>query len=150
MSGTTLRIVIALVLLFHGVGHFMGAIPALGLFNAASRSDQGVFKNWSSRSWLLNDLLGDGAARVICIILFLGALLGFFGAALGLVDWLVPHDWWRMLVVASAVVSLIAIALYWNALILLFPHKAGAISVNVAVLVCLLILSWPSEANIGY
>jgi hypothetical protein len=150
MSGTTLRIVITLVLLFHGVGHLMGVIPALGLFDADKPTNPAWFKNWSSRSWLLTDLLGDGAARFISIILFLTALVLTFGAALGLAGWGVSHDAWRTLAVAAAGVSLVAILLYWNAFIFLFPHKVGAIGINVAVLVCLLWASWPSEAALGY
>jgi hypothetical protein len=64
--------------------------------------------------------------------------------------WLVPHEWWRMLAIVSAVVSLIALVLFWNAFIYLFPHKVGAIAVNVAVLVGLLWANWPSEADIGF
>jgi hypothetical protein len=67
-----------------------------------------------------------------------------------LLGWLVPHDSWRTLAVAAAVISLVAIALYWNALILLFPHKVGAIAVNVATLVGLLAANWPTEAALGY
>jgi uncharacterized membrane protein YphA (DoxX/SURF4 family) len=54
MSGTTLRIIIALVFFVHGVGHFMGIMPALGLSSV---------KGWSSRSWLLTPLLGETASR---------------------------------------------------------------------------------------
>ena len=42
------------------------------------------------------------------------------------------------------------IALYWNALMLFFPHKVGAIGVNVAILACLLGANWPTEAAIGF
>ncbi|MGD8398217.1 MAG: hypothetical protein PVG11_05120, partial [Anaerolineae bacterium] len=59
-------------------------------------------------------------------------------------------DWWRTLAVASSVISLVALLLYWDALIFLFPHKVGALAVNVATLVCLLVLSWPSEADLGF
>ncbi len=38
MSGTTLRAIIAFVLLFHGVGHAMGIIPALRLVDGARAS----------------------------------------------------------------------------------------------------------------
>lgn len=76
MSGTTLRILITLVLLVHRVGHVMGAMPALGLFDDERRSGQGWLGNWSSRSWLLTELLGDTAARVVCVILYGAALIG--------------------------------------------------------------------------
>ena len=140
MSGTTLRIIIALVFFVHGVGHSMGIIPALGL---------STVKGWSSQSWLLTPILGDTASRIISFVLFLAALIGFVAAALGLMGWLVPHDSWRTLAVISAVISLVAIALFWNAFVALIPNKVGAIAVDVATLVCLLVLNWPSEADLG-
>ena len=149
MSGTVLRAIIAFVFAFHGVGHAMGIIPALGMVNIEG-SSQGRLKNWSSHSWLLTELLGDTASRILCVALYLAALIGFIGAALALLGWVVPHDWWRTLAVVSAVISLLAILLYWNALILLFPHKVGALAINVATLVCLLVLSWPAEADLGF
>ena len=65
MSASTLRIVIAGVLFVHGVGHFMGVMPALRLVNV---------EGWNSHSWLLTDRLGDTTGRVISIVLFLAAL----------------------------------------------------------------------------
>lgn len=141
MSGTTLRIIIALVFLIHGVGHAMGIIPALRPVDV---------KGWSSHSWLLTPLLGDGVTRIISIVLFLAALVGFVAASLGLMGWLVPHDSWRTLAIVSAVISLGAIALFWNAFVSFIPNKLGAIAVDVATLVCLLVLNWPSEADIGF
>jgi hypothetical protein len=51
MSVTTLRAIIAAVLFIHGVGHFMGVMPALRLVEITG---------WNSRSWLLNPLLRGG------------------------------------------------------------------------------------------
>ena len=141
MSGTTLRIIIALVFFVHGVGHAMGIIPALGL---------STVKGWSSQSWLLTPILGDTVSRIISFVLFLTALVGFVGAALALMGWLVPHDSWRTLVIVSAVISLVAIALFWNAFVSFFPNKLGAIAVDVATLVCLLVLNWPTEVDLGF
>lgn len=141
MSGTTLRIVIAAVLFIHGIGHFMGMMPALRLASV---------KGWNSRSWLLTPLIGEGASRILSAILFLAALVGFVASALGLLGWLVPHEWWRTLAVVSAVVSIVAIVVFWNAFVSLFPNKVGAIGVDIAVLVCLLWLNWPTKAALGY
>jgi hypothetical protein len=104
MSGTTLRIIIALVFFVHGVGHAMGIMPALRLVNV---------KGWSSHSWLVTPLLGDGVTRIISVVLFLAALVGFLAAALGLLGWLVPHDSWRTLAIASPVISLFELR-YWT------------------------------------
>ncbi len=149
MSGTVLRAIIAFAFAFHGVGHAMGIIPALGIVNVEG-SSQDWLKSWSSHSWLLTNLLGDAASRALCAILYGAALIGFIGAALALLGWGVPHDWWRTLAIVSAIISLVALLLFWNALIFLFPHKVGALAINLATLVCLLVLSWPTEANLGY
>jgi hypothetical protein len=141
MSPTTLRIIIGLVLIVHGIGHAMAFFPALNIFSNES---------WHHRSWLLTPLIGDTASRVISMILFGAALLGFIGAGLGLFVWLVPHEWWRSLAVVSAVISLVALALFWNSFASLFPNKIGAIVVNIAVLWGLLLANWPSEADIGF
>jgi hypothetical protein len=141
MSGSTLRIIIAGVLLIHGVGHFMGVIPGLRLVKV---------KGWTSHSWLLTSLLGETASRLVSIVLFLAALVGFVGSGLGLLGWVVPHEAWRTWAIISAVISLVAIALFWNAFVSFIPNKVGAIGVNVATLICLLWANWPPEAVIGY
>lgn len=149
MSGTTLRAIIGLVFAFHGVGHAMGVIPALQIVKVEA-SSPGWLKNWSSHSWLLTNPLGDSVSRVLCVVLYLAALLGFIGTALALLGWGAPHDAWRTLAIVSAVISLVAVLLFWNALIFLFPHKVGALAINVATLVCLLALNWPTETALGY
>ena len=141
MSPLTLRIIIGLVLLVHGIGHIMAFLPALNITST---------DKWHHRSWLLTPLIGDNASRVISIILFGAAFFGFIAAALALFGWLVPHEMWRTLSVYSAVISLAALSLFWNSFVSLFPNKIGAIAVNIAVLVSLLWLNWPSEAAIGY
>lgn len=141
MSESTFRIIVAVVLFAHGVGHSMALIPILGL---------GGTETWNAKSWLLTGLLGDTFSRVIGFILFTAALIGFIGAALGVMDWLVPHDWWRTLAVVSAVISLLAMGLFWNGFVALFPNKIGALAVNAAVLIGLLAASWPTEAQLGY
>ncbi|MGD8474979.1 MAG: hypothetical protein PVH95_06445 [Anaerolineae bacterium] len=141
MSGTTLRALVAAVLFIHGIGHATGIIPALQLFEV---------KNWNSRSWLLTPILGETVSRILSIILFLIALIGFIGSTLALLDWVIPHDWWRMLALVSSVISIVTIVLFWNAFVTFFPNKVGAFGVDIAVLVCLLILNWPTEAALGY
>lgn len=141
MSGTTLRIIIALVLFVHGIGHVMGILPILGL---------STIETWNDRSWLLTGLLGDTITRIVGFILFAAALIGFICAALGLMSWLIPHAWWQTLAVISAVISLVAIALFWNAFVAFFPNKIGAIAVDAAVLIGLLLVNWPTEAQLGY
>ena len=141
MSSETLRWLIAAVLLVHGVGHVLGILAAVGV---------STMEKWSSRSWLLTGLLGDTVSRVICFVFFLLGMIGFIVAALALMSWIFPHEWWRPLSAISAVISLLGLGLFWNAFPSFFPNKIGSIVVNVAVLVGLLIAEWPTEAAIGY
>ena len=149
MSPKAVRFLIAGVLSFHGIGHLMGVIAGLGLFKVDASSPTWL-KGWNSHSWLLSELLGDTASRVLCIVLFGAAFATAIAAALGLLGWLVPHESWRTLAIRSAVISLAAVIVFWRGLMLAFPHKAGALSVDIAILVCLLVLTWPSETTIGF
>ena len=129
MSTSTIRIITGLVLIVHGIGHAMAFFPAL---NIASTD------KWHFRSWLLSGLLGDTLSKVLVMILFGAALIGFIAAGLGLFGWLVPHSAWGRLAIISAVISLVALALFWNSFASLFPNKIGAIAVNIATLWALL------------
>ena len=140
MSPETLRIILGVLFIGHGLGHIMGIMPALRLFTT---------EGWSSHSWLLTKPLGDTAARIISIILFLIVVLGSVGAGLALLGWLMPYAWWRLLAITSSVVSLVAITLYWNAFIALFPHKIAAIALDLATLAALLVANWPTDADLG-
>jgi len=128
------RIVIALVLLAHGIGHSLGLFPAFGLAKT---------KQWTDHSWLLTDFIGESAARWFGVILWLAAMLGFIGAALGFYGILIPQEW-RSLAIASAIVSLVGIALYWNAFQSL-TNKIGAIAIDLIILVALLWAHWPAS-----
>jgi hypothetical protein len=78
--------------------------------------------------------LGDTISRILVVVLFGAAALGFIAAGLGVFSWLVPHDSWQGLALMSAVISLVALALFWNSFVALFPNKTGSIVVNVLVL----------------
>ena len=130
--------IIAIVFFIHAVGHIMCIMPALG-FNASP--------GWDSTSWLLTDLIGQRATNVVGVVIWLIAIVGFLMAALALLGWGVPHAWWRQLAVVSAVVSLIGIVLFWNAFAAFF-NQAGAITVDLAVLIGLLVLHWPTEQQL--
>jgi hypothetical protein len=89
---------------------------------------------WHYRSWLLSGVLGDSVSKVLVILLFGAALICFIAAGLGLFGWLVPHSAWLTLAFVGAVISLVALGLFWNAFASLFPNKIGSILVNIAIL----------------
>lgn len=148
MSPTILQIIIAVVLILHGFGHLIGAFPAIRPDLVESFKNP-IFRNWTSRSWLLTDTIGITASQVICAILFSLTCFGFIGAGVAIFGKTLPHESWRIMAISSAVVSLGTITLFWDAFILFFPHKLGAIIINAACLV-LLLNEWSSEAAIGF
>lgn len=123
MSTATIRIITGAVLILHGIGHAMALVPALNIFSTDS---------WNYRSWLLTGVIGDSFSRVLVILLFGAAFLGFIAAGLGFFEVLVPHSAWQTLAIVSAVVSVVALVLFWNAFASLFPNKIGATVVNIA------------------
>ena len=141
MTPTTLRTVISIVFFFNGIGHVLGILPALGVSK---------MKNWSSHSWLLSERLGESTARIISLVLFASVVVCSIAAGLAINAWLVPHTAWRTLAIISAVVSLVALALFWNAFPALIPTKVGAIGQDILVIICLIVTNWPTEADIGF
>ena len=139
MSGRKLQWLIALVLLIHAVGHTMGILPAAGY---------SLSPTWTSHSWLLSGILGQPVADGLSTAVWLAVTVGFLLAFLALLGWGAPHDWWRPLAIVSAVISLLGLFLFWNAFASWF-NKAGAILVNVAILIGLLVRHWPSEADLS-
>jgi hypothetical protein len=130
-----LKIIIALVLLAHGLGHSMGP---LGLFKVAA-----INPAWHGDSWLLTGPAGPTVTNVVGVALWSVALVGFALVAAVVVGWL-PEGWWQPLAVVSSVASILGILLFPAA----FPvfSTVGALVIDVAVLVAVLGMHWvPSD-----
>jgi hypothetical protein len=128
-----LKIVIALVLVAHGIGHSIGVAGGWG--NNA----------WggSGESWALSPVLGRSTAVLEGVIWLLPAI-GFVAAGVAL---LMGFDAWRVLAVASSVASLVAVALF--PLQLPASSMIAAVVVDAAVVVSLTLLQWPSADAVG-
>ena len=128
-----LRLLIVVVLIAHGIGHSIGVAGGWG--NNA----------WggSGDSWLLTPVLGRSVGVVEGLIWLIPAI-GFVAAGGAL---LAGMDAWRAIALASSAVSLLAIAL--------FPQQLPAFStvaavvVDVAVIIGLTVLQWPSADAVG-
>jgi len=140
MTPTMLRTIIAIFLFVHAIGHIQGIIAAMGVIKS---------ETWNVRSWLFDGLLGEKGSRSLAIILFAVCTLGFLATAFSFLGIGLPHDPWRTLAIIFAVPSVLSLIAYWNAFAQLF-NKIGAIGVNGWVLIGLLLLKWPSEAEIGF
>ena len=140
MSPKTLRTIIAVFLFVHAIGHIQGIVAATGVLKSDS---------WHVRSWIFDGLLGEKGARTLALILFIVCVLGFLATAFSFVGIGVPHEYWRTLAIIFAVPSVLTLIAYWNAFAMFF-NKVGAIGVNAWILVGLLILNIPTEAELGF
>jgi hypothetical protein len=134
MSGGTWRAMLALVMMAHGIGHVLLLAPCLGIAQWGQ----------SAQSWLLTGTLGDALTRLIGSLLWLSVIAGFVAAGVGLLG---QHTWWRTVAVGAAGVSILALVLFANADAL--QPLVSAAAMDVAVLVALLWLQWPSAYLVG-
>ena len=139
MSPKTLRTIIAVFLFVHAIGHIQGIIASLGVIKS---------ETWHVRSWLFDGLLGEKGSRILALILFIVIVLGFLATAFAFLGIGIPHESWRTLAIIFAIPSTLSLIFYWNAFSQLF-NKIGAIGVNGWILIGLLIMNWPTEADLG-
>jgi hypothetical protein len=119
-----IRIVIAIFLMIHGLGHGMGILPLFG---------KKLSETHSADSWVLGPLVGTSLSRAIGSVIWVLCMTGFLLAGLGFVGWLVPGQW-PMIAAVTSVVSLAGLALFWDAFPFWFPNKVSVIVVDVFVL----------------
>jgi hypothetical protein len=131
------KIVIALVLLAHGIGHSMGLLQ---LFKVATVNPQ-----WHGDSWILTGPAGTTVTQVVGGLVWTAAIVGFAALAATVLGWL-PASWFPPLAVGSPVVSLAGLLLFPIA----FPtfSTLGALVVDVVVLVAAIWYLWvPADAG---
>jgi uncharacterized Tic20 family protein len=102
------RIILAAIIMLHGMGHILGPLMTFGIIRSEGFSDT---------SWLLNDRfqLGEGVQKALSV-LWIVALVGFAATAFGLWNGL---GWWRTLAWVNVALSVILFATWWNA----FPQN---------------------------
>jgi len=139
----TIRLIIAGVLLLHGLGH-IGALMAVVVDWTKRGTATGAWL--PARSWLIPSLAPQ-TARVVASIFWVLSTIGFVMACLSFWGIVLPGDAWRQLALASSVVSALGITLFlgtWPAF-----NTIAALAVNLAVLVTQLWLHWPPQTMFG-
>jgi hypothetical protein len=128
------KVVIAVVLLAHGIGHSLGPLQ---MFDVATTNPA-----WRGESWILTGPLGTTLTQLVGITLWIAAIVGFSIAAAIVIGWL-PASWFGPVAIVSSVVSLMGIALFPIA----FPTTStvGALVVDVGLLLALWLHLLPSE-----
>ena len=129
-----LKVVLALILAAHGIGHSMGLLQ---LFRIAT-----INPEWHGDSWLLTGALGTTVTQAAGVACWSVALVGFVALGAVTVGWL-PVSWWAPLAIGSAVASIIGLVLFPIA----FPpfSSIAAAAVDVAVLAAVLWLHWTPD-----
>lgn len=143
MSAETIRGLVFGALMIHGLGHG-GAIGALLWIALRPTDPSGGWQ--AARSWLL-PALPAASATVVAGTFWVISMFGFVAAALAFWGIVLPGELWRPLAIASAIVSLAGITLFFGTWPLF--NTVAALAVNAAVLVSLLWLRWPPIAALG-
>jgi len=130
------RIIFGVFMVLHGLVHLLYFGQSARYFELQT----GMI--WPDGSWAFSRLLGDEATRILASISCVLAAIGFVAGGTGI---LVRQAWWRPVVVASAAFSAGIIVLFWDGKMQRLDDQ-GLIGflINIAILVALLILRWPS------
>ena len=140
MTPTTLHTIIAIFLFVNAIGHIQGIVASLGLINSDT---------WNVRSWLFDSLLGEKGSRILAMILFAMCVLGFLATTFSFLGIGLPHEPWRTLAIIFAIPSVLGLIAYWNTFAQFF-NKIGPVGVNGWILIGLLPLNWPAEAELSF
>lgn len=92
---------------------------------------------------------GAEGTHTLALVIWVVCGLGFLLTSLAFIDMLVPHALQRSLAIIFVLPSLLGLIFYWQSFAQLF-NKVGALGVNLGILVRLLVMNWPSEAEIGF
>ena len=127
------KTIVAVFLILHGLTHSILAIVPSPKTPGAGVAT--FFPGLGSR--LFTRLgLSESNTKTSAILLAVIATLGFVAAGLALLGILVPFDWWRILAIASAAVSLLLVLIFWDMYLIV------GLLIDCAVLVTLLLTKW--------
>ena len=99
LSHDAWKSILTIVVAAHGIGYALFLAPLMGIATWGQ----------STRSWLLSPALGNAVAQGIGSLLFLAVTIAFLATGFGTFT---ETAWRRTLAVASAAVSLLALALF--------------------------------------
>jgi len=130
-----LRTVFGLFVILHGLVHLWPFVLSQGLVEY--KPEMG----WTGESWLLTGAVGGDATRTLATVFYALAMVLFVVSGVGL---LARGDWWRPLLLVSAVVSGIVILIFWDGTGGQLVEK-GLVGFLIDVVIVLLVLvaNWP-------
>jgi hypothetical protein len=130
------RILLGVFVVLHGLVHIFYVGQSRRLF------ELGTNMVWPDESWAFSKLLGVGATRWLASIAYTLSAIGFVIGGIGI---LAGQDWSRLAVAVSAILSTVSVLLFWDGkLRKLTDQGLIAILINLALLVVVFILRWPT------
>ena len=114
LATSTMRIIAALVLMAHGLGHALGILAGMGAK---------LSPNHSLHSLLFTGLLGNSLSRFLGILLSSLAILAFFATGFSLMGWVLPLEWWKSFGITAPLISLFLLLFFLDFLPFFFPYK---------------------------
>ena len=125
-----LRIIFAIILFGHGIGHvvgFLGTWTNLQLFPEFP---------FNRSPWIFpGDIFIQSAVGKVFGILWLISMGAFFAAAIGMVA---KQSWWKTIAVIASILSLLAVIPWWNTFTPGIMSKQSAVLVDILVIAALL------------
>lgn len=134
MTTKTVKLIVFIFLLVHGIGHLQGVVASLGI----------NINNSNARvSWLVKNL-GESVNAKICFGLFLVAAVSGILTALSFKGILISVSAWQILATITAIVSTFCLVLFPNGFAMFF-NKIGAIGVNLFIYYSIILnQNWPA------
>ena len=130
-----IRIVLAVVVVAHGVGHILFLGPVIGL---------GAWAEQTGHSCLLTSAIGETPSRAIATLVWT-AVIVLFVAGVG--GFLAGAEWWRGVTIAAAALSIAGIVVFWDGIAT--TNAIFALVTDVVILGALLVAHWPSAELAG-
>ena len=125
-----LRIVIAIILAGHGIGHIMGFLETWTSWQPFDNP------SFNESPWIFSDgIFIHSAVGKVFGIFWLLAMIGFFAAAIGLIA---NQSWWSTIAITASILSLLAVIPWWNTFSPGIMSKNSAVVVDIIILVALL------------
>lgn len=130
-----LKLILVVVVLMHAVGHLLFLVPTLGVAHWADQT---------GHSWAMTSAIGDSPARAIGTLLWVATIVLFVA---GVAGFLMAQPWWAGVTIAASVLSIVGIVLMWDGIAT--TNAVMALVVDVAIIVSLVWVHWPSLETVG-
>lgn len=132
-----LQFIYGIIMILHGLVHMW--YVTLARHWVPFKPDMG----WTGNSWLLTNLIGDATTRTIATVIYTLITVAFVIGGIGV---FANTEWWPTLVAGAAIISSVAILLFWDGNPSLMIQKGLlGLLINLAVLAGMWLFNWPGN-----